>query len=375
MLASLLARLHDLVTLWRECRELRRKVTAGERAKVRDEPPAPHRDRAMAALSAVAAAVATLLACSFWITSAWPEGGTAATMAAVLACLFAATDDPAPFALAFLWCTVASAIVAGVYLLGVLPLIDGFPLLAAALACFFVPVAALLPVPALFPYAMPLVVNAAAFMAIQDAYAVDVASYVNGAVAQIVGMGIAVIVLRLVRSVGATVAARRLAAATQADLARLAAGDAALGRARFEARALDRVGALLPRLREADPDQRRRLLDGSLLDLRLGLNLLYLHERLRRRPDAASGSLDALLRDLAAFFRRRDPVERASPPALLARLDDALARLGAAEPSVSTTATLLALAGMRRALFPDAARPGPSEDEGSPRAMPLETAA
>ena len=297
-------------------------MAAGERASVRDESlprtatarwrrfrPRPRR-------------VATLLACAFWIGSAWPEGGTAATMAAVLSCLFAATDDPAPFALTFLWCTVASATVAGIYLLGIMPAIDGFPLLAAALACFFVPVAALLPVPALFPYAMPLAVNTAAFMAIQGAYGVDVASYLNGALAQIVGMGLAVVVLRLVRSVGATVAARRLAAATQADLVRLAAGDEALGRARFEARVLDRVGALLPRLREADPDQRRRLLDGSLLDLRVGLNLLHLHERpapparcRERQPEHPSAAISP------RFFRRRDPVERASPPALLARLD------------------------------------------------------
>src|SRR5690242_3424980 len=112
ILASLLARLRELATFWHECRELQRKVWAGERARVRDEPPAPHRDRGMAALSAAAAALATLLACAFWIGSAWPEGGTAATMAAVLSCLFAATDDPAPFALTFLWCTVASATVA-----------------------------------------------------------------------------------------------------------------------------------------------------------------------------------------------------------------------------------------------------------------------
>src|SRR4051794_19520208 len=38
MLASLLARLHDLATLWRDCRELRRKVAASERARLRDEP-------------------------------------------------------------------------------------------------------------------------------------------------------------------------------------------------------------------------------------------------------------------------------------------------------------------------------------------------
>jgi hypothetical protein len=171
------------------------------------------------------------------------------------------------------------------------------------------------------------------------------------------------------------VAARRLAAATQADLVRLAAGDEALGRARFEARVLDRVGALLPRLREADPDQRRRLLDGSLLDLRIGLNLLHLHERLRRRPDAASGSLSTLLRDLAAFFRRRDPVDRALPPALLARLDDALAGVGDAKPSVSNTATLLALAGMRRALFPDADRPNVPGGAVVPPAVRLEPAA
>ncbi len=127
ILASLLARLHDLAILWHECRELRRKVAAGERGSVRDESPAQHRDRTMAALSATAAAVATLLACAFWIGSAWPDGGTAATMAAVLSCLFAATDDPAPFALIFLWCTVASAIIAGIYLLGIMPAIDGFP--------------------------------------------------------------------------------------------------------------------------------------------------------------------------------------------------------------------------------------------------------
>jgi hypothetical protein len=68
-------------------------------------------------------------------------------------------------------------------------------------------------------------------------------------------------------------------------------------------------------------------------------------------------------------------VERASPPALLAPLDEALARAGAATPSVTTTVTLLALAGMRRALFPDADRPTRPGSDVAPPAARLEPAA
>jgi uncharacterized membrane protein YccC len=132
---SLLGLLREFVVLWNECRQLR-SALAGNAVAVADRHVAleHNRDYRVAALSALAAFIAIGLTTAIWIYTAWPQGYVAAEMAAVLCCLFARLDDPAPSISSFLlWGNVA-AVIAAIYLFAILPLTNDFVPLVLVLA-------------------------------------------------------------------------------------------------------------------------------------------------------------------------------------------------------------------------------------------------
>jgi uncharacterized membrane protein YccC len=142
---NLAARLRRLVDLCVETRTLRQHIDAGMHGKLPDAvrrlpgvpPSALHQDRGMALLSAFAAVVATLACCAFWILTGWPSGAAAPMMAAVLCCFFSTQDDPVPFIKGFLVYTIYSIPVSALYILGILPAIHSFEMLALVCAPTF----------------------------------------------------------------------------------------------------------------------------------------------------------------------------------------------------------------------------------------------
>jgi hypothetical protein len=99
--------------------------------------------------------------------------------------------------------------------------------------------------------------------------------------------------------------------------------------------------------READP----------LRDLRVGRNVIRLRRAQINAPETAAGPIQNLLVQLAAFYAARGSRGGAlkPPSALLSQIDEALAGLHAAPPGDSRWHGFLALAGLRRNLFPEAA--------------------
>lgn len=96
----------------------------------------PHADLPSAFVTGLRAALACVLVCSFWIASDWPDGANAVLNATVVCCLFAASPTPR-LAIAQMIVGVLLAVVFGyVCALMVLPLADGFALLALALTPF-----------------------------------------------------------------------------------------------------------------------------------------------------------------------------------------------------------------------------------------------
>jgi uncharacterized membrane protein YccC len=358
VLASLLARLRELVEVMQDCRELRRHIETGRGKLPRRLPPraAPilHRDHGMALLSGFAAATAVLAAAAFWIAAAWPDGAIACQMAAVGCALFAAQDDPVPAIVSFLYAATAGLLVAGLYQFAVLPAIDGFPLLVVALAFAFLPLGAAMARPAWTGTALGVTVNAATLLGLQATYTADPASFVNGGLALVFGMATAALVTALVRSVGAEQSARRLLRASWADLAAAASGSPAERRV-LAARMIDRIGLLVPRLAAVPPEAEVAAAD-ALRDLRVGLNVLDLQRFRSALPPPAQRAVELLLASLAHHFRERVarllPVR--PPPALLRRIDRALQRVTAAPTNRRTRLVILALAGVRRGLFPEA---------------------
>jgi uncharacterized membrane protein YccC len=350
LLRSLCARLRDLILYWDEIVGLHAAIGRGERISVREEPPSLHRDHFMAALAGASATVAVLLCTGFWIASGWSHGYLAAMMAAVGCSLFATLDEPARAAAKFLNLSIVAMMIASGYLLFVLPGVNSFPLLVAALAPVFVPLAAAMASPVHFPVALPVLITTAATLALQNSYQIDYADFINGGIAQVVGLGTAVVVLTLMRSVGADWTVQRLMESIRSDLARLAAGDARLDRRRFEGRMYDRLGGLVPRLAlTSDRPERRNLLRDALAGLRIGLNLLAIRRDREMLPADAGEIIDTVLAAIRRHFGGSGGGTDIDE--LRQVLNDGIERLAKLDTGAAGTEVLLSLFGIRHALF------------------------
>ncbi|WP_126966930.1 FUSC family protein [Xanthomonas arboricola] len=404
LLASLLLRLEELLDLWQDCRALQQAVVHGtatpvlrampaaarppataessERADAahgepamrsrtqssllqrltwspRDTTDAPaaastprHIDFGMAAFSALSAGFALMAYCVLWIGIGWEGGGNGAMMAAVTAAFFAAQDDPAPSMLSFLTWAVVASVVAGIYLFGIFPAIHDFPMLVLVLAAVFLPIGALLHRPKTMLIALPLVVNLTALLSLQNTYNANIQSFVNAAVAMVLGIGFAVVLTRLFRSVGAEWSARRLVRQGWRTLADAAEGRGAQDRQHFAARMLDLLGLLAPRLALTPEGSELASVD-MLNEVRVGLNILQLRSARHGLPQPSVEAVNAILADVAAHYRQQIAHKRPlpAPDALRARLDASLARVGKVPAGAHRDEALLGLIGLRYSVF------------------------
>ncbi|KAB0678476.1 FUSC family protein [Aureimonas leprariae] len=359
VLAGALARMRDLVDLWQDIEAAQRRIVLGERAQGREPAPrfrnvfarAPHYDFGLLAFSAGSVVLATLLASFVWIESGWVEGSGCVIMTAVGASFFAALDDPVPQIKAFtIWMGISIA-VSGFYIFAVLPQVHGFEMLVAVFAVPFLLFGTLVGRPQFTLIAMLLAVNTASFVGVQETYSADFASFLNGNLASVAGGLFGLAWTMATRPFGAALAARRLLRASWRDVASIARGGSLPADGRFAGRMLDRSGQLAPRL-AALPDGEA---PDALGELRLGLNLIEL-KRVRRdgRAAPAVGELLAAVGDL--FTERARTGRRIEAPERIRVTIDAALSEAAVDRSDAGRATLNALVGIRRALFP-AARP------------------
>jgi uncharacterized membrane protein YccC len=355
---NLHARLAVLVEVYRDCRVLARHVALGHSLPEGARPMVEagvrrrlHLDYGMALWSGIAASAAILAVCAFWIGTGWADGGTAAMMTAIFMCFFAAMDDPAKAIDSFAVYTVLSIPLSALYLFAILPMLDSFPMLALALAPFLLLGGLLMAIPAYTPRVMPVMLGAAGSLAIQESFAPDFAHFLNGSLAMVSGVIGASIITRLIRSVRSDYVATRILRLSWADIARQTVTRHPPLRDAWLGRMVDRVAQLGPRVAAgARPDA---LVTDALGELRVGLNILDLRRLMDgaapdvRRPIGAL--LESLHRHFAALARGRTGDD---PERLLRRIDRAIDRIShEREPSARRTG-LLALTGLRRALFP-----------------------
>ncbi|OOW69921.1 multidrug transporter [Xanthomonas axonopodis pv. martyniicola] len=426
LLASLLLRLEELLDLWQDCRVLQQAVVHGtatpvlrampaaarppataessELADTAQSEPAVHSrmqpsvlqrltrsprnttdapgaasttrhiDFGMAAFSALSAGFALMAYCVLWIGIGWEGGGNGAMMAAVTAAFFAAQDDPAPSMLSFLTWAVVASVVAGLYQFGIFPAIHDFPMLVLVLAAGFLPLGALLHRPKSMLIALPLVVNLTALLSLQNTYSANLQSFVNAAVAMVLGIGFAVLLTRLFRSVGAEWSARRLVRQGWRTLADAAEGRGAQDRQHFAARMLDLLGLLAPRLALTPEGSELASVD-MLNEVRVGLNILQLRRARHGLPASSRDAVDAILRDVAAHYRRQVAQKRPlhGPESLRDRLDVSLARVGKVPAGAHRDEALLGLIGLRYSVFAQKALHTHGNADTRPPSAPLPT--
>ncbi len=361
-LASLLLRLEELLDLWQDCLTLHHAIEQGTaplqpthyRIRAgRSNREHRHVDYGMALFSALSAGVALMSYCVLWIGLGWEGGGNGAMMAAVAAAFFAAQDDPAPSMMSFLLWAVVASLVAAVYQFGIFPAVHEFGLLVLVLAVVFLPLGVLLHHPRSMLFALPLTVNLVALLSVQNTYSGNIQGFVNSAIAMFIGIGFAVVMTRLFRSVGAEWTARRLVRQGWTTLAEAAEGRGQQDRQRFAARMLDLLGLLAPRL-AATPEGSDIASVDMLSEARVGLNILQLRRARLELPARSREAVEQILQAVADHYRRQVAARRplAGEDTLRERLDLSLGRVGQVTASKARDEALMGLVGLRSALFP-----------------------
>ncbi len=255
----------------------------------------------------------------FWIFTAWPNGATLITFAAIVLTLMSPRADEAYIAaLGLTVGCVISAIAAATIEFAVLPALhaESFSAFAVAIGLYLVPVGVLMArsrLPGLFA---AMATNFLPILAPTNQMSYDTAQFYNQAVAIVVGAGVGAMSFRLMPPLSPAFRTRRLLMLTLRDLCRLA-----LSRRQrdWEDYAYARL-AVMPE--QATPLQRAQLLAA----LSVGIEIT------RVRPLAHRLDLGANLEMALASLARADST---NATAGLVSLDAALAERAITEPEAS----------------------------------------
>jgi uncharacterized membrane protein YccC len=191
-------------------------------------------------------------------------------------------------------------------------------------------------------------------LAFQPQYTADMASFLNSAIAVVIGSLVGIATTRLTRVMGAQASARRLLRSGWQDLADLADSTLIATRTDWSSRMLDRVGLLAPRMSQAGNDPELACGD-ALRDLRTGVTIIELHETVSQLDGPSNKWLAAVLPRVSGHFRALARGRRQAPePGLLAGIDGLIGDMLAVNSRTRRHAGLVAAIGLRRNLYPDA---------------------
>lgn len=265
-----------------------------------------HRDIEQGVLGGVRSALAFLAVAAFWMFTAWPSGLGAVSISGVVLSLFAARENPSASSLNFLKGIALSIPVAGCVRFALLPGFDGFPLLCMALGVplFFA---------SLCMSRANLAASASAFCIFfvnnvgpSNLMTYDIAAFLNKAIATLVGVGIAVVVFRLIPLNPGERHYRRMFTASLFDLAQLTSLPLEQAESWFGGRMADRL-IRLSRYSDTLPAERRTHWDNGLLGLDLGDELLELRASLSSSQGALASVRDDYLRQWAVVLKQGGP--------------------------------------------------------------------
>jgi uncharacterized membrane protein YccC len=261
-------------------------------------------------VNALRAFVTIGAAALFWIATAWPQGATAMTWAAITVLLFSPRAGQAyATAMSFTVGNLIAAIFAAIIAFAVLPRVTTFEGFCAILGLYLIPAGALVAQPWQTAMFVPMAANLVAFLAPANQMTYDPQHFYNTTVAILGGSSAAAFAFRMIPHPSPAARTRRLLAATLRDLRRLASGATSSTAESWEHRVYGRL-AVLPS--EAEPLQRSELLAA----LTLGGQIVALH-----RAAPALGVRSDVEAAMAALVEGRSAIALAR----LDRLDQGLA--------------------------------------------------
>ncbi|NTZ74622.1 FUSC family protein [Pseudomonas protegens] len=284
-------------------------VSAVEQGRV--PPGAPgalswHRDIQQGVLGGLRSALAFLAVAGFWLLSAWPSGLGAVSICGVVLSLFAGRENPAASCLNFFKGIALSIPVAAFVGLGLLPGWDGFPLLCLGLAVPLFCASLCMSRPKLAPVASAFCIFFVNNVGPSNLMSYDLGAFLNKAMATLIGVGIAVVVLRLVSLNPGEQHYRRMFKASLFDLAQLTSRPPEQAESWFGGRMADRL-IRVSRYWQMQPENRRSHWDNGLLGLDLGDELLQLRSCLDPARGTLATECEHYLAHLATLLRHGGP--------------------------------------------------------------------
>lgn len=265
-----------------------------------------HRDIEQGVLGGLRSALAFLAVAAFWILTAWPPGLGAVSICGVVLSLFAARENPSASSLNFLKGIALSIPVAGVVRFALLPGFEGFALLCLALGVPLFVASLCMSRPTLAATASAFCIFFVNNVGPSNVMTYDFAAFLNKAIATLVGVGIAVVVFRLIQLNPGEHHYRRMFKASLFDLAQLTSRPLEQAESWFGGRMADRL-IRLSRYSETLPADRRAHWDNGLLGLDLGDELLELRACLAGSRGALASERDRYLRALEAALEEGGP--------------------------------------------------------------------
>lgn len=361
LLVNVARNLGDIVEVSRECRSLRdalKNDNAARSARLtvsRDPVPQPHREVGMASLAALTVAICLATTMVFWIASGWTEGMTFTQISGVLCCLLATMDDPVPAMRKFVSVTMGSIIAAFVYGFAVLPTIDGFVPLVAALGLFLIPAGICLAVPALAIVGMGLCINFPLLLTLQTHQNADFATFANSSVATVLAMVWTIMVCSIFRSVKAETNARRLFSVVQRRVVSIASGQHTNPRITHH-HVIDVAGLFAARAAKLPPTS--DTVDADFMrDLRTGLNINAMQELSEEASMLIRLKAERIFFGLATLYRLTPAEREEARGHALELLDDLILSPPDATATEADTALFVRAAALRVCLAPEADPP------------------
>lgn len=272
-------------------------------------------DGVQAGIAGVRAALVVLVACAFWIATAWPEGFSTTLLAAVGCALFSATAEPIRAALQMCKGFAVGLPALVVCYSAMLPAAGDFYMLALALLPFLAFGAWLMTRPGQVLVGSGYFLMFLTGLNLTSPMSYDVTVMFNNALAQMMGIAVATLSLAVLVPANPAWRPQRAAQLLRAALRMARREPLADVRSRFESRVRDLTVQLIA-LRPATAAQ---------TDERLGLLILEMGDAIiRLRREGAFPARDEALEASACLDATVDAVERqdgASFERLTARLD------------------------------------------------------
>jgi uncharacterized membrane protein YccC len=357
LLLSLLARLADLIAVHANCLLLGSAISsppkgAEERRRIKGllvpKSRAIYRDYIGALAAGVSTTIALFTACLLWIASGWQGGASAVMLAGVFFALYSSFGNPALLLKNKFTGVIIRLMLGALYVLIILPSIDGFESLAISLAPVLLISGVLLTTPRYSALAFNLIIGVLSPSIIAERFEPDFAAYLNNGLATLTGIYFALTMMRLLQPLWLEGAAQRMLQAGWTDIASGRHRDVM----RWRSRMGHRLALLTMRAAKVGATDSRPTVD-ALRDLRTGLSLAELAKLRPTLSEKSRCMASSIHEDVADHYRRlTESSDNAPPIKLRDEIDQAMdTGMEGTTAGVARAATL-ALVSLRRNIFP-----------------------